>query len=337
MENQGLRGYFTRGKGVEGSRSASEGGSVRALVRHRGRRLALVIAGLCLGAAYVIYLGFAVFAPLRGASLGDTNMPAPMPTPAAAMQEMDPSRAQEGAIAGPAAGAGGTVGLDAQANQASQPWDRMVIRTATLNLTVEDVTAGVNQVTALAARYGGRVMQMDTHVQGEYSVSTVTIQVPGDEFEQVLPELRSLGGRVKKVLAENVSGQDVTEEYTDLQSQLRNLKATETRLLQLYEKATTVPDVLALDRELRQIQAEVERIQGRTNYLSKRSEMSTITITLSPPALLEPTLTPEPKKVWDPAEIAARAWNASLDLLTNIGTVVITVGVFLWWLLPVLL
>jgi hypothetical protein len=64
--------------------------------------------------------------------------------------------------------------------------------------------------------------------------------VPGEEFEQVLPELRSLGGRVKKVLAENISGQDVTEEYTDLQSQLRNLQATETRLLQLYEKAVVI-------------------------------------------------------------------------------------------------
>jgi hypothetical protein len=144
-----------------------------------------------------------------------------------------------------------------------------------------------------------------------------------------MPLIERMDGLVVKVVDENVSSSDVTEEYTDLQSQLRNLEATEGRMLALQAKADKMEDVLAIDHELRDVQGQIETIQGRINYLGKRSEMSTITITLWPesaPIANEPS--------WQPLRAAENAWNDSMEMVAGLSMGLIRVGVFLWWLIP---
>lgn len=212
----------------------------------------------------------------------------------------------------------------------AQSWDRMIIRTATVDLTVKDVTTAIERIKAITSQQGGYVFSSESHEQGDYTYATVTVYVPAKEFDQIMPILRGLDGQVEKVTSENVSSSDVTEEYTDLQSQLRNLKATEARMLDLQSKATALEDVLAVDRELRTVQGEIETLQGRINYLDKRTDMSTVTMNLSPVAA--PPLKPEP--TWQPFEAAEKAWDSSLEMLGNTATALITIGVFLWWLVP---
>lgn len=211
-----------------------------------------------------------------------------------------------------------------------QAWDRMIIRTAAVGLTVKDVLSSVERIGSLASLHGGYVFASESHEYGDYTYATVTIHVPAQEFDQIMPGLRKLDGQVEKVTNENVTSTDVTEGYTDLQSQLRNLQATETRLLDLQTKAETLTDVLAVDRELRTVQGDIERIQGRINYLDKRTSMSTITLELSPVA----APAPKPQSGWQPFEAAEEAWNGSLDMLGRVGTGLIMVSVFLWWAVP---
>ncbi len=216
--------------------------------------------------------------------------------------------------------------------QQSQPWDRMIVRTANLQIKVKDVGVSLDEVRGIAGARGGFVTQTDSHQDGDYTVATITLQVPAREFDGVVSQLRKMG---VKPVQETVSSSDVTEEYTDLQSQLRNQEATEQRILALMGKATEIDDVLTLDRELRQIRGEIERVQGRLNFLAKRSEMSTITVSLLPETA--PIADVKPTEGWDPAQVALQAWNASLDLLAGVGKVVISASVFLWWAVPVLL
>lgn len=227
-----------------------------------------------------------------------------------------------------------TGGTGAANTQANKDWDRMIIRTATLQLKVKDVAASIDQVRTLAGAHAGYVTQSDSHQEGDTTVASITMQVPADQFDAAISQLRKAG---IKVLNEQVSTSDVTEEYTDLNSQLRNLQATEQRILALTQKADKIEDILTLDRELRQIQSEIERIQGRVNFLSKRTQMSTITVSLYPDIPAVEPLTKQTAESWDPAGIASHAWNSSLELLANVGTLVITVAVFLWWTLPLLL
>ncbi|MDQ5823735.1 MAG: DUF4349 domain-containing protein [Chloroflexota bacterium] len=215
-------------------------------------------------------------------------------------------------------------------DQEPQSWDRMIIRTATLQLRVKDVSASMDAIRGVVGGHAGYVTGSESRQEGDYTVGTMTVQVPAAQFDGAMSQLRTLG---IKVLNESVSSSDVTEEFTDLNSQLRNLRATESRILELMNRAEAIGDILSLDRELRGIQGEIERIQGRVNFLGKRAEMSTITVSLYPEAItVEPN--PQVAEAWDPVRIAGEAWEASLQLLANVGTLVITVVVFLWWLLP---
>lgn len=231
----------------------------------------------------------------------------------------------------PAAGA--SASSPALQSQATQNWDRMIIRTGTLQLNVKDVLVAADQIRALAQSHAGYVTQSDSRQEGDYTVATITIQVPAREFDSIFPELRKLG---IKTLQENVTSNDVTDEYTDLQSQLRNLQATEQRLLALQAKASTLQDVLTIDQQLREVEGNIEQIQGRVNYLSKSSDMSTITISLFPDMLVAAP-PPQPAVGWNPLDIAAKAWNASLELLSGVANVIITAVVFMWWAIPLLL
>lgn len=330
--------YIRRIKAIFPASGKAPGKSTPSPNTARRRRTAMSLLVVAL-------LAVSVFAARLGSSFN--SQLAPMASPAAIVSSPSLSAgasvntAQEYAAYGNST-VGGTAPSQpktdtTQSQTQSKPWDRKIIRTATLQLTVKDVATGVDKVRLLAAQHGGYVFQSDSHQQGEYAVSSITIQVPTQEFDRIMPELRKLDGQVSKITSENVTSSDVTEEYTDLNSQLRNLQATEARLLALQQKAEKLEDILMLDQQLRQLQGDIERIQGRLNFLNDRSDMSSITVSLSPANLPVSLTEPQPAKAWDPGEIALRAWNASLEMLSAVGTVAITVGVFLWWAIPVLL
>ena len=222
----------------------------------------------------------------------------------------------------PATGGGDT------AAQTQPSWDRKIIRTGSINLMVENVEESIAAVRSTATQAEGLVFSSNTQYEGEEIVATVTIQVPVEAFDDVMSRLRKLG---TKVLSENTTSEDVTEEYTDLDSQLKNLQVQEEQLRVLMGRATNVDETLTVQRELGQVRGEIEKVQGRLNYLSRRTELSTITVTLAPSGLVP---TPEG---WQPASTAERAWNASLVTLTQLADLVIAVVVYSWWLIPFLL
>ncbi|MBI4322616.1 MAG: DUF4349 domain-containing protein [Chloroflexi bacterium] len=206
-------------------------------------------------------------------------------------------------------------------------WDRMIIRTATLSIVVKDVENSLNAVRDIATSAGGFVAQSNSRFEGERMVANVVIQVPSAAYENSIQQIRRLAIKVE---TENGTTQDVTEEFTDLESQSRNLRATEAALLRILDRAERVEDILAVQRELTSIRGQIEKIQGRMNFLSRRTEMSTITISLVPEAFAG-----RGKSGWKPLETAAQAWDASLLVMQRLADVVIVLVVFLWWLIPI--
>lgn len=213
-----------------------------------------------------------------------------------------------------------------------QEVDRLVVQTANLSVKVDDVNASLEKAQGVAFGLGGTVLSSNTRQEGEYLISDLTITVPSDRFGQALNELRGLA---KEVVSETAKGEDVTEEYVDLQSRQRNLEATEKSLLTLISRSKTVGEVLSVQRELSKVQGELEQVKGRSKYLSTRAAESQITLNLRPLVVPEPAVKPAP--AWSPARVVESAWNASLRVLQGIATVAISVVVFGWWLVPLAL
>jgi hypothetical protein len=227
---------------------------------------------------------------------------------------------------------------DASSGQSSSsnqplPADRLIIRNATVSLTANDVEKTLLDVKALAAEKSGVVFQSNSSIRDDKTYATLTIQVPSSAFDDTMNRLRKLNG--VKVESENTTSQDVTEEYVDLKAQLTNLQATETELVRLLSKTTSVAEVLSVQRELTNVRGEIDRRQGRINYLEKKTDMSSITVNILPvlPATTKTTGT----NSWDPLEVLATAWAGSVKGLQGLYTVAITLGVWAIWLAPLFL
>jgi hypothetical protein len=220
---------------------------------------------------------------------------------------------------------------DGLADTSAQVLDRMVIRTAQLTVEVADMESALAQARAIASHAGGYVSASDTHVEKandqDLTVANLTLQVRGDSADSAMSDLRALG----KVTAESSGSQDVTDEYVDLDSNLRNLQASETAILKLMDRATQIQDVLSLQRELTNVRGQIERIQGRKTYLERRTDMATITLALRLPT---PASGQTTTGMWDPIATAVRGWQASLSVLRVAADALIVVLAFSWWLVP---
>ncbi len=182
--------------------------------------------------------------------------------------------------------------------------DRKIIKNAEVNVLVEDSDIAIDRLTQVVSDVNGYIVSSriwyQSHYDGEnYKYATITLGIPVDQFEVTMRRVRGLAVRV---LDENASGEDVTDQFVDLQSRLSNLEATQARIQSFLEDAKTVDEALRINQELAQIEAQIEEVKGRMNYLSDRSAFSTITVTISPELPeIEPAPVPEPRP-WTPGE-----------------------------------
>ena len=178
--------------------------------------------------------------------------------------------------------------------------NRMIIRTASINMEADDPEKVINEIMLITNSLGGYVESMEIHSDGRVSANIV-VRIPKKSFFEALTRIKELG----KVLREEVSGKDVTEQYIDLEARLRNLKAEEDWLLTAMDKAKNIQELMTVERELWRIRGEIERIQGQLKYLERRVEYSTIMVYVTQPGKPRPGPSPYPSFDITPALAAA--------------------------------
>ena len=169
------------------------------------------------------------------------------------------------------------------------PVERKIIRNATLTLEVEQPSKAMQRIASVAESRGGFVVTSDSRQQtaanGEhaYEIITVELRVPAAQFDAALNDIRAAGG---SVTAQKITGKDVTEEYIDLEARLRTQRALEAQLLEIMKRSQEVADAISVQRELTNVRTEIERVEGRRRFLETQASLSTINVTLQPPAPL---------------------------------------------------
>jgi hypothetical protein len=217
-----------------------------------------------------------------------------------------------------------------------QQQTRMIIKDGTMRLLVDDTDVAIARLTQITGDVGGYIISQqvwyDNSYADSYKYASMTIGVPSDRFEDALGRLREIAIRV---LDEQASGQDVTDEFVDLESRLTNLEATRDRIRSFLEEATTVEEALKINEQLSEVEDQIEQIQGRMNYLKNRAAFSTIAISLEP---LIPTPTPEPTRTpsptltptpWEPGKIFQDATNSMGMTARSLTNVLIWLLVYL--------
>ena len=176
--------------------------------------------------------------------------------------------------------------------------NRMIVKNSDMRLLVEDTNTAIDRTTQIVGDAGGYIVSSRVWFQDygghKLKYASVTLGVPVDEFEKVLSRLRGLAIEVQD---ETASGDDVTDQYVDLESQLSTLEATRERVKSFLDEAKNVDEALRINQELANLDAQIEQIKGRMNYLNDRSAFSTITINFEPEL---PEMEPLPAVGWTP-------------------------------------
>ena len=209
--------------------------------------------------------------------------------------------------------------------------DRMIIKNANMTIVVEDPKSALNQVATLAESQGGfivssNVSEHETYEGKIYYSADIYVRVPADKFDSTLNDIQEIAYSIDY---QSVTGQDVTSEYVDLESELRSLELAEEQLTKIMDEAWDTQDVLNVFRELQNIQSQIEVIKGRMKYLKESSTYSSISVNFQAKTTVEPITIGK----WSPKGIAADA----LQALVNFGKGLINFLIwFLIFALPIL-
>jgi Domain of unknown function (DUF4349) len=165
-----------------------------------------------------------------------------------------------------------------------------IVKTASLRLAVKrgEFDATIDEAGAITAGLGGFVVSSSASQGSEQRLvrGTIVVRVPARSYDEAVETLRALG----KVESRTESGQDVSQEYVDLGARIRQLQAVESQLLELLDRADTVSAALSVQRQLSQIQLDLERARGRLQYLDDRIAFATISLEI------HEALVPAPKQ-----------------------------------------
>lgn len=216
----------------------------------------------------------------------------------------------------------------------SQPpgQDRIVIQNADLAIVVADPEAKLAAITKMAEEMGGFVVssnlyQTSTQSGGTAPEASVVVRVPALKLDEALTKIKA---DAVEVQSENRSGQDVTSEYVDLKSRLKNLEAAEAQLARIMEEATKTEDVLNVFNQLVYYREQIEVVKGQIQYYEQASTFSAISIRL----IAEATVKPLEIGGWKPQGVARDAIQDLIYFMQGFVDFMIRFGLYI---LPVLI
>ncbi len=199
------------------------------------------------------------------------------------------------------------------------PTAPMIARVAGLTLTTKEFDKTRGSLEEILKRYGGYLGQLQVNAPADTGRSlTATLRVPAPQLEAAMAELKKLG----RVEGESQGGEEVTQQYVDLEARLANGKHTEQRLTEILTQRTgKLQDVLKVELEIDRVRGEIEQMQAEKKELSKRVAFATLNTTIQEEyqARLQAT----------PPSTGSRFRNAGVDGYNTVVEGLISVGLFL--------
>jgi major membrane immunogen (membrane-anchored lipoprotein) len=163
--------------------------------------------------------------------------------------------------------------------------ERMIIRTGTMNLETENFDESEKAIKDLASRFSGYITNSGSSVNTSgKKQGTIEARIPSQNYDSFVSE----AGKSGKVMSVNINGNDITEEYIDIDARCKTQKALEERLIKLLEEKTArLTDVVEVEEKLADVRSQIESMEGRMRFLKSQSDFSTLTVSLFEPSLLQ--------------------------------------------------
>lgn len=211
--------------------------------------------------------------------------------------------------------------------------ERVVIKNASLEIVVDAPDQSMQSISRMAEEMGGFVVSANlyktqTSDGQEVPRASITIRVPAEKLDAALERIEAESDRLP--LNKNINSQDVTSEYTDLDSRLTNLEAAEEQLMQIMERATRTEDVLNVFDQLTRVREQIEVIKGQMQYFENSAKLSAIHVELIPNEVIQPISIGG----WEPVGVVKDAVQTLIVALQGLVNIAIWLALFI---LPIVL
>lgn len=207
--------------------------------------------------------------------------------------------------------------------------DRKLVQTAMLELAVRDVETSFQRLQSKAGQYGGYVenayLQGNRDKDNQLLMASITLRLPASKMDEFISSLSQEG----RILSSQRNSQDITLQYTDMEARLNNLKVQEKRLLELYQKATKVEDILRLEEQVGRVRGEIDSLTAQLKVMNNQVQYASLTINLQKDQAS--TIGVGEESFWSQLSLAFR--EGTNQLLRDIWQVVLTLVYNFWRLL----
>ncbi len=223
------------------------------------------------------------------------------------------------------------IGMTAPYQQVSDSSQRVVIKESSLSLLVKNVRDTGDKIINTAKGMGGYMVNVSYNNPSEQGFATISVRVPTDKLDDALNQFRSFS---VKVTNENLIGTDVTQEYQDLDQRTATLKTTKDKFDEILKKATTVSEILEVNREIISLEQQIDSVTGQKMAIADNAKLTKVTLYLSTDELALPYA---PDKVFRPDVVLKLAVRSLLGTVQSLAEFLIWFGVYAIIWIPLLI
>jgi hypothetical protein len=165
--------------------------------------------------------------------------------------------------------------------------ERDVIRTASVRVRADDVAAAATQAAGAARGLGGLVGAEQVVIDpddADRTTATMTLRVPSARLDDLLTQIRGLG----TVLEQTQQAEDVTGQVADIGARVEAQRASVRRIQALLARANTIGEVVTVEAQLAQRQADLESLEAQQKALSDQTTLATLQVSFVGPTAVVP-------------------------------------------------
>ncbi len=208
---------------------------------------------------------------------------------------------------------------------------RKYIYDSSISALVKDVDETVALLNEKVATLGGFTVNQHVNTPEFGKTGYVTVRVPNENKETFVSYVRDIS---VKIVSENITGYDITDQYTDTEERLRQQEALKAKLQAIMESANTVDEMIKVQTELTNVQSYIDGLKGSMKYLTESSNTTLYTINVSTDELALPFA---PANPWRPDVVFKQAVRSLLTTFVRLGGLIIWVAVYSAIIIPAVL
>ena len=154
--------------------------------------------------------------------------------------------------------------------------ERKIIKKGSLRFKTADVNKTKSLILKTVQELNGYLSNENAYDYSDRFEHNLTIRIPAEKFDLLL---NTISESAEKLDSKNIDVLDVTEEYIDIEARIKTKKDLQNKYIELLKRATKVEEMLNIEKEIGNLQTEIESVEGRMKYLKDKITFSTLTIT----------------------------------------------------------